>query len=532
MKERFRIILIATIFIILTNFSLTIMAGDLVIYFPMDGKSDADALRDQSGRNISGTIHGNPKWKLSGGHDNSGAFEFSGKDDISAGENFPVRSSYSKLAWIYWTGNGGLGAGNNIISGDENDKGHALWCPQLYGNKLSAGHNAKWNIVQDKSPLQPKKWYFIALTFDRSSGEMVLYKDAVEVSKAIVQPADRDVNDPTISIGSFGYKNGFMFQGLIDDVRIHNRALKADEIKRIFKNDTSQPKAVQAPKEPKKPKDQLQGFVVWESNRTGQWELYRANLDGSGSRQLTNLVKIYPLPYESYLRPRISPDGKTILFGYGKQKAPVEVWIISSDGGEPKKLTVGNPLNWSSDGKIIYFVKNSQVWQYEFNTGKESIVYQKNVPVDGRDGNMVGDIRPDLKAAVFRSPKANEYFVFDKGETIKTTGGCEPSFNSDGSYMYWVQGPKDFRIWDIQNNKENQLLGTPSYEKWNYTYFPRVSQDGRWLVYGASPDQHDHNTSDYEIFIQELKNWQPVGKPRRISQDPKTDRWGTLWVGK
>lgn len=44
--------------------------------------------------------------------------------------------------------------------------------------------------------------------------------------------------------------------------------------------------------------------------------------------------------------------------------------------------------------------------------------------------------------------------------------------------------------------------------------------------------EHDHNTSDYEIFIQELKNWQPVGNPRRITQDPKTDRWGTLWVGK
>ncbi|MGB9596559.1 MAG: LamG-like jellyroll fold domain-containing protein, partial [Candidatus Poribacteria bacterium] len=42
--------------------------------------------------------------------------------------------------------------------------------------------------------------------------------------------------------------------------------------------------------------------------------------------------------------------------------------------------------------------------------------------------------------------------------------------------------------------------------------------------------QHDHNTSDYEIFIQELKDFQPIGKPVRITNDPKTDRWGDMFI--
>ena len=33
------------------------------------------------------------------------------------------------------------------------------------------------------------------------------------------------------------------------------------------------------------------GFVVWESNRTGRWELYRRSADGTGFRRLTNLEK-------------------------------------------------------------------------------------------------------------------------------------------------------------------------------------------------------------------------------------------------
>lgn len=274
---------------------------------------------------------------------------------------------------------------------------------------------------------------------------------------------------------------------------------------------------------------QVKGFIVWESNRTGQWELYRANIDGSGFKKLTDLAKIYPLPYDGYLMSRISPNGRTILFCYGRQKAPVDVWVMPSDGGEPKKLTDGCPINWSPDGKIIYFVRDSKIWQYEFATGKESIFYDKHVPITGKNGDVC-DINPNLKSAVFRSERSNEFFVLDKGETVKTMGGCEPSISSDGRYVYWVNGAKDFHVWDIEKDEEHQFLGIPDYDKWNYTYFPRMSRDSKWLAYGASPSQHDHNTSDYEIFIQEMKDWQPVGKPIRISQDPKTDRWADIFI--
>lgn len=273
----------------------------------------------------------------------------------------------------------------------------------------------------------------------------------------------------------------------------------------------------------------IKSFVIWESNRTGQWELYRINTDGSGFRKLTDLAKDNRLPYDSYLRSRISPNGKTVLFGYGRKRAPAEVWIVSSQGGKARKLTVGNPLNWSADGKTILFVRDNQVWCYELGSGKESLLYKTRVPVSGREGSMVGDIRTDLKAAVFRA-KQNEYFVFGKNKTIKKTGGCEPGISANGQYLYWVEGPKNFRLWDIANNKESQLLGQPPTEHWNYTYFPTVSRDGRWLAYGASPSQHDHSTSDYEVFLQELKDWQPTGKPVRLSWDERTDRWPDVFT--
>ncbi len=276
---------------------------------------------------------------------------------------------------------------------------------------------------------------------------------------------------------------------------------------------------------------QIKGFVVWESNRTGQWELYRINTDGSGFKQLTQLAKNNRLPYTDYMRARPSPDGKTILFGYGKKRKPTEVWLVPSEGGGARKLTVGNPLNWSLDGREIYFVRKSQVWRHELSSNKESLVYEARVPVNGDKGSMVGDIRSDLKAAVFRAGN-NEYFVFGKGKTLKSTKGCEPGFSKDAKFMYWVEGPKDFRVWDIANNKERRFLGKPPVEKWNYTYFPTVSIDSRWIAYGASPGQHDHGTSDYEIYLQELEKWNPVGKPVRLSWHNKTDRWPNVFVEK
>jgi len=275
----------------------------------------------------------------------------------------------------------------------------------------------------------------------------------------------------------------------------------------------------------------LRGFVVWESNRTGQWELYRINTDGIGFRQLTRLSKPNdPLAYRAYLRPRISPDGRWVLFAYGRERAPVGVWVVPAEGGEARQLAVGTPLNWSPDGREVFFVRDSQVWRYELATGREALLHPVKVPVTGQEGGMVGSVSPDLKAAVCRSPRANEYFVFDRGQTLKTMGGCEPGFTADGRYLYWVQGPKDFRIWDIAHNREWQILGQPPTNPHNYTYCPTISADGHWLLYGASPNQHDHDTSDYEIFIVELQDWRAVGQPVRLSWHPRTDRWPALWV--
>jgi hypothetical protein len=210
----------------------------MALYLPMEGGA-TNALKDYSGNGIVATTHGDPIWSATAGHDGYGAWVFDGSgDDLSAGENFPVGASYTKTAWVYRTGSGANG-GNNIISGDANGGGHAFWAPDMFGNKLSGGHNQNWDIVQDDVVLALNTWFFVALSYDAVTHEMILYKDGVGIDTATVDPADQTVTDATISIGSFGASNGWMWVGTIDDARVWNRVLSADQIAALYSQDAT-----------------------------------------------------------------------------------------------------------------------------------------------------------------------------------------------------------------------------------------------------------------------------------------------------
>ncbi|MGD9497498.1 MAG: hypothetical protein AB7Y46_14450, partial [Armatimonadota bacterium] len=279
-------------------------------------------------------------------------------------------------------------------------------------------------------------------------------------------------------------------------------------------------------------KGRVQGMIVWESNRTGAWELYLMNADGTNARRLTSLATPGdPLAWNGYLRPRISPDGRCVLFAYGRAQGPTECWLADVASGEARKLCAGSPLNWLPDGSGFLFLRDKQVWRYDMSGGQESLAVPTVLHSATAGTSIVGHVRADLSAGVFRFGK-NEYIRLSDGEVVKTTGGCEPGLTADGRFMYWVQGPRDFRVWDTEGGEERTLLGTPPVEPYNYTYFPTVSADQRWLLYGASPSQHDHNTSDYEVYLQPLDNLQPTGMPVRLTFTRGTDRWPFLWLGR
>ena len=101
------------------------------------------------------------------------------------------------------------------------------------------------------------------------------------------------------------------------------------------------------------------GKIVYAS-RTGEtWDLWRANSDGSDSKQLTADAFIDH-------QPSVSPDGRYVVFQSNRSGA-WNIWRIDADGSNPKQLTQGNSLDdypsVSPDGQFVVFMSlRSGTW--------------------------------------------------------------------------------------------------------------------------------------------------------------------------
>lgn len=150
------------------------------------------------------------------------SLSFDGTNDyVQLGNIMP--STYTKEAWFYITN---LGLNNNLISGGA-DGQHALYPSFTYGNRISAGHNGVWNLVQDPTPIVANTWYHVALTYDAATTTMKLYKNGVLVSTNTAVPAFTGGN--AVRLGSYDPTLNLL-GGKLDEVRIWNRVLPQCEI--------------------------------------------------------------------------------------------------------------------------------------------------------------------------------------------------------------------------------------------------------------------------------------------------------------
>lgn len=95
-------------------------------------------------------------------------------------------------------------------------------------------------------------------------------------------------------------------------------------------------------------------------SKGGSPDLYVANIDGSGLKQLTKTR-------EAEFSPCWSPDGKTVCFG-SRERGATLLFTIPASGGATRQLaTIGAPSptepDWSPDGKWIAFTSQTRTFQ-------------------------------------------------------------------------------------------------------------------------------------------------------------------------
>jgi hypothetical protein len=62
----------------------------------------------------------------------------------------------------------------------------------------------------------------------------------------------------------------------------------------------------------------------------------------------------------------------------------------------------------------------------------------------------------------------------------------------------------------------------------SHEYFPRIANDGQWLVWGAAAEGHEHDRADYEIFVWRLGS--PPESAIRLTHHQGNDQWPDLHV--
>ncbi|MFA5961219.1 MAG: DUF2341 domain-containing protein [Parcubacteria group bacterium] len=216
------------------------MTDGLVGYWKMDEASwngTSGEVKDASGNNNNGTSAGGAT-TAGGKFGNGGVFTGTNGKYIDAGD--PANGSLDPSnitisAWIKRNGNNpGYAMIVNKGYGNNDESNYFL---DLIDNNLGCflGNSSPASDSSDLSSgyLVPDGvWTNVALTYDGAT--IKFYANGSPVGTPTIYAGGIGANDYPLRIGAHSSNGAYPFNGSIDETRIYNRALSADEVERLY----------------------------------------------------------------------------------------------------------------------------------------------------------------------------------------------------------------------------------------------------------------------------------------------------------
>ncbi len=351
---------------------LTLTDG-LVAYYPFNGNAN-----DESGNGNNGTVNGATLTTDRFVNSNK-AYSFDGVNDyIRSNTTIAINTNQATYsAWVNFRSSGSdvkqilefkLGAGVIFLETDNSTKIRFGMSDGITGSTL---------FSPEALPLN--SWHYVSGTYDGSLQK--LYIDGVKVAEASLSI---NVLSSPINIGKDSEFNYQYIDGLIDDIRIYNRALSNAEIQSLY-GETAQVRIAY-----------VKNNDIWVTNETG-----------ATPQQLTSTAAI-----ES--NPSFSKDGSGIAFT-SDSSGRNEIWSMTASGADLRQITNNHTTypadnaRWSADGQWIYFNSaasgDGEVWKIKSDgTGTA----QQLTNVVGYNTQTVAMSRGGTNAAYVRGTEGND----------------------------------------------------------------------------------------------------------------------------
>ncbi len=270
----------------------------------------------------------------------------------------------------------------------------------------------------------------------------------------------------------------------------------------------------------------INALIIFASNRSGNFEIYSSNLDGSDLKQLTDEPGIDA-------DPELSPDGSKIVF-YSDRSGNKEIYVMDVDGGNLSQLTDDPALDempaWSPNGKVIAFVSNrsgnTDIYLVRLD-GTQTAAYT-TWPSDEAHPTW----SPTDPEIAFMSTKDGDFEIYVMGTDGKTRQltdnnyyDADPDWSPNGRFIVFSADPKRIKPTDAQNTNLyliepngtglQQVTDVPGFD-----LEPTWSPDSNYILFTTNM------TGNVDIFLLEEN-----GTFYRITDNEAVDSvpsWGPI----
>ena len=243
------------------------------------------------------------------------------------------------------------------------------------------------------------------------------------------------------------------------------------------------------------------GQLVFDSNRTGNYEIFAMGFDGSAPQQLTSDTR-----YDSWW-PRLSPDRTRIVFyrtpagTHDRDYTKTSLWSMDADGTNVHQL-IANGANgwqlqghamWSPDGtRLTMFAgssSNPQIWTTNADgTSPHQVTARAGTNLDPSwDANGTSLLFITCPVAACVGSSYEVYRVRTDGSSLQrltsdVARDQDPAASPDGSSIAWLRQTMapSWGVFLMGSDGSNQH---PLVADLQVNSKPAWSDDGRWVFF-------------------------------------------------